>query len=60
MRVKFIYANVLCDLETKVNEFCEHERVTDVSPCWADSVWVATIKYEPVVHCDDPVFDEKH
>lgn len=48
MRVKFIYTNSLCGLETEVNEFCEHERVIDVSLCWANNVWVATIKYQPV------------
>ncbi len=58
MKVKFIYANALCDLEDQVNEFCEHERVIDVSLTSGSHVWAATIKYQPVVHCNDHVFDK--
>lgn len=61
MKIKLLTADVLPDLEKRINEFCEHERVIDVTmqpPAY--HLWIAMVKYQPVVHCDDPVFDEKH
>ena len=58
MKIKLLTSDVLTDLEKKINEFCEHERIIDVSLCWNNHVWVATIKYQPVIHCDDHVFDK--